>query len=80
MTDNDAGFRQFGRPETTTRAAIDTELLNCVLEAEQHIYHAKTYLYGGDIKSARDEIRRVAIANTKFYNTLIQRLLAEEGE
>jgi hypothetical protein len=75
---NDAGFRQFGRPETTVRSGINTELLDAVLEAEQHIHAAKNYLYGGDIYSARERMIKVSRANIKFSNAIIQMLTKEE--
>jgi hypothetical protein len=79
LTENDAGFRQFGRPEQQTRAEIDTELLDIVLYAENRIHAAKTYLYGGDVKSAREQMIRVSRANVRFSNAIIRRMLQDEG-
>ena len=60
MAGNDAGFRQFGRPKTVTDKRVDTERLNCVLDAEHELFLLKSMIWGDSSHTAQNiQLQRV---------------------
>ena len=62
MTENDGGFRQFGRPKSTTRSAVNTSKMQAIEKAEERLYFLKHSVWSDDQHLQQRYLREVLTA------------------